>query len=745
MEHEISFLQNIQPIACLLNPDATCDPATLEKASTLIDTIAVEICQRIECRRQVLIFNTPDRISPEHTKTALLTACGMLGATCTARRLRKSKPSTCRPIMLQFQDENDALRLITSQALLCSTKNFRTIKVKAARTRIQRQLTKKRLPSTPPSDALLNTSPTHMISKAINSPIVKTPGASMNRAHRCPSTNLRPTCATAKSIPYAVVPKPVTPPTVSTRVDAPVVPLNSQCHMITPSTEPTPNYSALSSFVALRDPEPSTAPANGLSALPLMKAPKVSISPVDLSPGPKTTNAVRPQTGAMTTPIVDSTRSRRRPPDLLSLRVPPPPKYALGLKHLLPRPRYATHPQLHPRKSDPSYAVVPKPVGPSTTITYVDPPIVPLNSQCSTISPSTEPTPNHPVASCFITLPDPEASTAPTNRLSALPSVKTANVPISPLELSPGPEATDAARLPAKTMTAPGVDGTCARHRPPDLLSLRVPPPPKYTFGLKHLLSTPQYVTRPREFAPRSSQDKWTLSRPPHNHMTSTNRKLGETSHPQIPKLGTVMPLPVQTSRTPNLRPSSTNLTCGLPPHASLVLGRAYSLQTPLPNLSPYQAMPPWPPTCYLPEIPIRQLPTPLPTPPSPKPRKDPPLQPLKGTSSFTHHVPGRNSYPQRPMTNSVPHPFSLPNLPTFVPPEHHFRQPPIPPQPPPIFTSHPPPHLTMQKVTRSAALYSTACHSPRVIPYPILNLIQHLLPWVQTYLTNYPPIHHQY
>ncbi|GAA57783.1 hypothetical protein CLF_113192 [Clonorchis sinensis] len=494
MEHEISFLQNIQPIACLLNPDATCDPATLEKASTLIDTIAVEICQRIECRRQVLVFNTPDRIPPEHTKTALLTACGMLGTTCTARRLRKSKPSMCCPIMLQFQDENDALRLLTSQALLCSTENFRTIKVKASRTRMQRQLTKKRPPSTPPSDALLNTPPTHMISKAINSPIVKTPGASMNGAHRCPSTNLRPTCATANSIPDAVVPKPVTPPTASTRVDAPVVPLNSQCHMITPSTEPTPNYSALSSFVALRDPEPSTAPANGLSALPLMKAPKVSISPVDLSPGPKTTNAVRPQAGAMTTPIVDSTRSRRRPLDLMSLPVPPPPKYALGLKHLLSRP----HPQVHPRKSDPSYAVVPKPVGPSTTSTYVDPPIVPLYSQCSAISPNAGLTPNHPVASCFIALPDSEPSTAPANGLSAVPSMKTANVPISPLEPSAGPEAIGVARLPANTMIAPDVDGICARQGPPDLLSLRGPPPPKYTFGLKHLLSRLQCVTRPR-------------------------------------------------------------------------------------------------------------------------------------------------------------------------------------------------------------------------------------------------------
>ncbi|KAG5442904.1 hypothetical protein CSKR_202673 [Clonorchis sinensis] len=211
IEHEKSFLQNIQPTACLLNPDAKCHPATLEKALTLIDTIAVEICQCIECRRQVLVFNTPDGIPPEHTKTAILTACGMLATTCTARRLRKLKSSMCCPIILQFQDENDVMRLLTSQALRCSTEKFRTTKVKAARTRIQRQLTKKLPPSAPPSDVLLNTSSTHMINKAINPPIVQTASASMNAAHRCTSTNYRPTCPTANSIPYAVVPKPVAP------------------------------------------------------------------------------------------------------------------------------------------------------------------------------------------------------------------------------------------------------------------------------------------------------------------------------------------------------------------------------------------------------------------------------------------------------------------------------------------------------------------------------------------------------
>ncbi|GAA47199.1 hypothetical protein CLF_100073 [Clonorchis sinensis] len=230
------------------------------------------------------VFNTPDRLPPEHTKTALLTASGMLDTTCTTRRLRKLKPSMCCPIILQFQDENDAVRLLTSQALLCSTEKFRTIKIKAARTGTQRKLTKKLPPSTLPTDALLNTSSTHMINKVTKPPIVQTTGASTNGAHRCPIANLRSTCATANSIPYAVLPKPVAPPTASTRVDAPLIPLNSQCYMITPSTEPTPNYSAPSSFIALQGPGHSTAPTSGVSALPLMKTPNVSISPVDLSP-----------------------------------------------------------------------------------------------------------------------------------------------------------------------------------------------------------------------------------------------------------------------------------------------------------------------------------------------------------------------------------------------------------------------------------------------------------------------------
>ncbi|GAA53857.1 hypothetical protein CLF_111321 [Clonorchis sinensis] len=153
MENGMSALRTIQSIACLLNPDATCDPPNLEKASILIDMIAPEICQRIECRHQVLIFNAPDRIPLEHTKTTILTACGMQDNICTARRLRKSKPSMCCPIILQFRDEKNAARLLAAQILLSSTKKFQTLKIKAARTRLQRQLTKKLPQTVAPSTA----------------------------------------------------------------------------------------------------------------------------------------------------------------------------------------------------------------------------------------------------------------------------------------------------------------------------------------------------------------------------------------------------------------------------------------------------------------------------------------------------------------------------------------------------------------------------------------------------------------
>ncbi|GAA54128.1 hypothetical protein CLF_112283 [Clonorchis sinensis] len=128
MEHEMSSFRTIQPIAHLLNPDTTCDPANVEKASISVDTITVEICQCTKC-------------------PAILTAQCMFGTTYTARWLRKLKPSMCCPIIMQFLDEDDAARPLISQAPLSFAEKFRTIKVKAARTRMQQKLTKKPLPT----------------------------------------------------------------------------------------------------------------------------------------------------------------------------------------------------------------------------------------------------------------------------------------------------------------------------------------------------------------------------------------------------------------------------------------------------------------------------------------------------------------------------------------------------------------------------------------------------------------------
>ncbi|GAA48574.1 hypothetical protein CLF_101770 [Clonorchis sinensis] len=145
IESELISYRSVQPPVRLLTPDSVCDPSDLAKALVLIDTLASEVSRRMECRKQVLIYNVSDRIPVERTKAVTLTACNMHDTVCTARRLRKFKPSLRCPMLMQFRDENDATRLLTSQALLSSTQTFQTVKVKAVRTRIQRQLTRNSL------------------------------------------------------------------------------------------------------------------------------------------------------------------------------------------------------------------------------------------------------------------------------------------------------------------------------------------------------------------------------------------------------------------------------------------------------------------------------------------------------------------------------------------------------------------------------------------------------------------------
>ncbi|KER26224.1 hypothetical protein T265_06502 [Opisthorchis viverrini] len=106
----------------------------------------------------------------------------------------------------------------------------------------------------------------------------------------------------------------------------------------------------------------------------------------------------------------------------------------------------------------------------------VDSPTVRSLSQGSVIAPSIGPAPDYSEAFRLIDLQEPEPSNASGNRLSASPSVKTANASVSPVELFRSTEMTNGARLPARAMTTPDVDSTRSRHRHPDLLYLRVTP-----------------------------------------------------------------------------------------------------------------------------------------------------------------------------------------------------------------------------------------------------------------------------
>ncbi|GAA49368.1 hypothetical protein CLF_102932 [Clonorchis sinensis] len=130
-----SLMRSMLRSCCQLDYFAPLESQDLAKASVLCDTLASEINQRMECRRQVSIYDATESIPVERTKAAILTACNMHDTVFSARRLRKWKPSLRCPVLMKFRDEDDSMRLFTSQTLLSSTQTFQTVKVKAARTR----------------------------------------------------------------------------------------------------------------------------------------------------------------------------------------------------------------------------------------------------------------------------------------------------------------------------------------------------------------------------------------------------------------------------------------------------------------------------------------------------------------------------------------------------------------------------------------------------------------------------------
>jgi hypothetical protein len=136
-------VDTLQPLVLLLDPSTHLDLPSLQKAAILINTLTTEIHQRIECRRQVIIYNFPDRFPVERARSIILGACGMQHTACSCTRLRKSKPSAICPLLFAFDSFTAAQHLIN---LLPSVLHYHPhlFKVKAAfaRTRLQRELNK---------------------------------------------------------------------------------------------------------------------------------------------------------------------------------------------------------------------------------------------------------------------------------------------------------------------------------------------------------------------------------------------------------------------------------------------------------------------------------------------------------------------------------------------------------------------------------------------------------------------------
>ncbi|KER32047.1 hypothetical protein T265_01825 [Opisthorchis viverrini] len=61
MENELLSYRIMQPIACLLTPDAICDPSDLAKASVFIDMLASEITRRMESPYLLPTITGPQR------------------------------------------------------------------------------------------------------------------------------------------------------------------------------------------------------------------------------------------------------------------------------------------------------------------------------------------------------------------------------------------------------------------------------------------------------------------------------------------------------------------------------------------------------------------------------------------------------------------------------------------------------------------------------------------------------------
>ena len=79
-------LSLMKPLHMLLDLSSSSDIANLLQAAYLVETSSVEITQRIECRKQIIIYNFPKRFSLNTAKVILQSNCHLADMHFTLKR-----------------------------------------------------------------------------------------------------------------------------------------------------------------------------------------------------------------------------------------------------------------------------------------------------------------------------------------------------------------------------------------------------------------------------------------------------------------------------------------------------------------------------------------------------------------------------------------------------------------------------------------------------------------------------------
>jgi hypothetical protein len=134
----ISLIDQLLPLGSLLKLPNLTDLKSAHAVGSIVDHIATEINKRLNCRKNAIVFNIPDRLSLTSVKKLLLGACHMSACPCYCTRLRKKLQKNCCPILFEFRDEYTAKSFIYNCELIASNTSFKSINIVTDRTSLQR-------------------------------------------------------------------------------------------------------------------------------------------------------------------------------------------------------------------------------------------------------------------------------------------------------------------------------------------------------------------------------------------------------------------------------------------------------------------------------------------------------------------------------------------------------------------------------------------------------------------------------